>query len=104
MKNYESAINEINSCLEYCERTEHKWAFIRAETLKDIRDRLGIEPKRGHLERLLKDKMTGEDWYLCVVRCTCCGHLMPILDDCVGCYNYCPNCGAMLKEASNETD
>ncbi len=52
------------------------------------------EPKRGRLERLLKEKVPGKDWCLCVARFTCCGHLLPVPEECVAVYNYCPNCGA----------
>lgn len=103
MKNFKRSMGEIDACLDYCKATGNEWAFIRAETLKDIREGLGIQTRHygvwvEYPECLRYGGAISKDH----IACSICGHVWSILDNDTETFEYCPNCGACMVGQERE--
>ena len=97
MKNFKRTMGDIDILLYCCKATGNEWAVIRAETLKDIREELGIQTRHygewvGYPECLQYEGAISKDH----IACSICGHVWSILDNDTETFEYCPNCGACM--------
>ena len=106
MTDYQNYINALRKCAkEHDNDTTYTGHIIVSDLCRDtanLLEALEQEPKTGHWieqgdEYIEVYDISGKHTYAAEYKCNICGFIHTCIED-VGLYNFCPNCGAEMKE------